>query len=101
MAPQSEGRLPEVVKVPDHVLFRRLGDETVLLNLDTETYFALDGVGSRLFELLGADGEVGPAVDSLVAEYDVERPRLVDDLTELLADLVTAGLVVTGGDVDR
>ncbi len=99
MEPHSTGRLPEVVKVPDHVLFRRLGDETVLLNLDTETYFALDGVGSRLFELLSSDGKVGPAVEALVSEYDVARPELVDDLTDLFSELAAAGLVDTGGDV--
>ena len=37
--------------VPGHVLVRHLDGESVLLNLDTEKYFGLDAMGSRMFVL--------------------------------------------------
>ena len=42
MATPSFDRL---VHVPERVLVRKLDRESVLLNLDSETYFGLDAVG--------------------------------------------------------
>ena len=42
--------LNDNLRIPDQVATRQLGGETVLLNLETGTYFGLDAVGSR-FEI--------------------------------------------------
>lgn len=44
------------LKIPDQVVTRQVSDETVLLNLESGTYFGLDPVGSRFLELLEAEG---------------------------------------------
>jgi hypothetical protein len=44
--------LNDHLRIPDGVATRQLGGETVLLNLETGTYFGLDAVGSRFLELL-------------------------------------------------
>ena len=40
--------------VPEHVASRDLDGELVLLNYDSETYFGLDEVGTRIWEVLQA-----------------------------------------------
>ncbi len=40
------------VAAPRHVLVRALDRESVLLNLETERYFGLDEVGTRMWQLL-------------------------------------------------
>jgi hypothetical protein len=80
--------------VPDHVLARKAEGETVVLNLDNEQYYGLDDVGSRFWELLEAGTRFGDAVTTLLGEYEVERDRLVADLTALVLDLKENGLVV-------
>jgi hypothetical protein len=91
----STGDLPQdtFLCVPDHVLARKAGGETVLLNLDSETYYGLDTVGSSLWERLEVGTTFAQVVDALVAEYDVERSVLESDLRSLLADLVENRLV--------
>ena len=42
------------LQISEQVVTRRVGDETVLLNLESGIYFGLDPVGSRFFELLVA-----------------------------------------------
>ena len=79
---------------PD-VLFQNLGGEAVLLDLKTETYFGLNPVGTRMWELITAgEGSLGEAVDTLLGEFDVGRERLQTDLLRLAGELAAAGLVV-------
>lgn len=82
------------LSVPDHVLTRRAAGETVLLNLDNEQYYGLDGVGSRLWQLIETGTTLGQATAELLDEYDVEREVLHADLAAVLADLTTNGLVL-------
>jgi hypothetical protein len=77
----------------EHVLARSAGGETVLLNLDNEHYYGLEGVGTRFWELVEAGTTFGEAVSALLGEYEVERDALVADLVALVADLHENGLM--------
>jgi hypothetical protein len=82
--------------VPEHVLSRKAGDETVLLNLDNEQYYGLEGVATRLWDLVEAGTTFGEAVRILLGEYEVEGDALIGDLSALVNDLQENGLVVVG-----
>jgi hypothetical protein len=86
-----------VLSAPEHVLVRKAGDETVLLNLRSEHYYGLEGVGARFWELVEAKTTFGEAVDSLRAEYDVAVETLTADLRALSADLHANGLLLVDG----
>jgi hypothetical protein len=79
--------------VPDDVMVRAIGDESVLLNLGTETYFGLNTTGSRMWQLLAASASVAEAVDALAVEFDVDREELMTDLCSLADELVMKGLL--------
>ena len=79
--------------VPKEVLFQEVGGETVLLDLDSEQYFGLDEVGTRIWALLGEGRCLDDIVATLLDEYDVEREQLSADVQELLAALLDAGLI--------
>ena len=83
-----------VLRVADDVLTRTAGTETVLLDLDSEEFFGLDGVGARVFELFGQPRSVDDVIDTLSGEYDVDRPTLATDVTDLVTDLVAQKLLV-------
>ncbi len=88
------------VAVPRHVLVRALDKESVLLNLETERYFGLDEVGTRMWQLLTTSPSIDEAYRQLLAEYDVGADELRDNLLELLDRLLANGLVnVLPGDV--
>jgi hypothetical protein len=71
-----------------------VGGEGVLLNLDTERYYVLDDVGMRMWQVLAEGGDVTAALDALLAEYEVDRDALVQDLVRLIGELEEAGLLV-------
>ncbi len=70
-----------------------LAGEAVILSLETELYYALDPVGTRVWELLQEPRTVAAVRDAVVAEYDVEPARCEADLLALLADLARHQLV--------
>ena len=78
---------------PKHVLVRFLGQESVLLNLETEQYFGLDETGTRMWQLVTRSPNIGAAYEELLAEYDVQPEQLRENLTELLGKLVEHGLL--------
>lgn len=78
---------------PEGVLARELEGESVLLNLDNETYYGLDDVGTRMWQVLIAEGSIDAACKLLVTEYDVELATLREDLLELVAELRDNGLL--------
>jgi hypothetical protein len=85
------------VSVAPNVLVQDLAGESVLLNLQTEQYFGLDDVGTRIWQALTERESVGKAIDALGAEYDVEPEQLQQDVENLIEDLLAHGLVeVTG-----
>jgi hypothetical protein len=71
---------------PD-VTSTREGDRTVLLDHRAGAYFGLDEVGTRVWELLGADASLGAVVDALAEEYDAPRAVLERDTTEIVSRL--------------
>ncbi len=87
-------REDSMLGVPEQVLARKVAGETVLLNLENEQYYGIDGVGTRFWELVEAGTTFGQAVNTLLSEYEIDRDALVADLSALLADLQENGLVI-------
>jgi hypothetical protein len=80
-------------KAAEGVLFRELAGEAVLLSLGSETYFGLDEVGTRMWNVLNASPSIQAAFDLLLEEYDVDEPQLRHDLEAFLAELLERKLV--------
>ena len=81
------------VRVPDDVLVSRLQEESVILNLDSERYYGLDDVGTRILSVLANSDSIEAAYQSLLAEYDVDERVLRQDLLALVENLVQQGIV--------
>ena len=77
------------------VLCKDLGDEAILLDLETETYFGLNAAGSRMWKLLTTKPSVREAFTVMLGEYDVAADELERDMGALIADLVGRGMLRT------
>lgn len=77
---------------PD-VLYQELNGESVLLNLATESYFGLDAVGTRIWQLLVKDNHVAATIEPLLREFEVDEPRLRADVAKLITELESAKLI--------
>ena len=91
--PISSISFSDRVRVPDDVLISNLQEESVILNLNSERYFGLDNVGTRMLSVLSESVSIEAAYQSLLAEYDVDPHVLRQDLTSLIESLAQQGLV--------
>ena len=82
----------------DDVAHRRLGEETVAVNLRSGRYHSLNDVAGRMLDELHAGPTVQAALDRLDAVYDVPRDVLERDLLELCDMLAERGLVAFADD---
>jgi hypothetical protein len=81
------------VRVPEDVLISNLQDESVILNLNSERYFGLDDVGTRMLTVLSRSSSIESAYELLLKEYDVDPQSLRQDLTSLIENLLQQGLI--------
>ena len=91
--PISSISFSDRVRVPDDVLISNLQEESVILNLNSERYFGLDNVGTRMLSVLSESVSIEAAYQALLSEYDVDPHVLRQDLTSLIENLIEQGLV--------
>jgi hypothetical protein len=72
---------------------RRVGEETVLLDLGSESYFALNEVGAEIWAGLERGLAAGEILAELLVAFEAEEERVRGDLESLLAELLAAGLI--------
>ncbi len=89
----------------DDLLFRRLrpspdalasrvGEETVILHLGNDTYYSLDAVGTRIWELAQEGPTLAHIRDQIAAEYAVDPAQVEGDLRRFVGDLLGHKMLV-------
>jgi hypothetical protein len=81
------------LSIPPQVMSRLVGDETVLLDLESGTYFGLDGVGKLIWEKIGEGLTLGEVAEVIVSEYEVDEAQAQSDVIEFVTNLVERGLL--------
>jgi len=82
--------------IPAQVMARQVGDETVILDLGSGTYFGLDPVGARIWQLIGEGKTLGEICDTMLDEYEVTREALQRDVVDLVDKLLEQKLISIG-----
>lgn len=81
------------VTISPKVLFRDLGGEVVLLEVDAGLYYGLNESGARMWHLLVQHGNSDLVYRSLLDEYDASAERLKADFLGFLESLSSRGLL--------
>ena len=88
------------ITVKADVVSRTVGDDMILLDLESGTYYTLNGVGAVVWSELergaAVDGALDAATAAVVAQFEVEDGTARADVSALLDDLESHGLVVVG-----
>lgn len=81
------------IKIKPNVLFHEYGDEAVLLNMNNEIYYALNGTAIGFWQAINKVDSYDDAVQELLNQYDVDEATLRTDLDEFLGQLETMNLI--------
>ena len=76
-----------------NVAWRKVSGEAVILDVDTAVYYSLNGVGLRMWELLGEGRGSDEAAGVLAAEFDAAPERIRKDYEDLAKRLRKEGLL--------
>ncbi|GMQ90429.1 MAG: hypothetical protein BMS9Abin10_0806 [Gammaproteobacteria bacterium] len=85
--------LSAIVTPSPEVMAQELDGETVLLNLESERYFGLDDVGTRVWQHVLEHRRLERVCGEMQKEYDVDESRLRADVLQLVEELLEAGIV--------
>ncbi|MCK5069138.1 MAG: PqqD family protein [Desulfocapsa sp.] len=83
----------QVFLLSTDVLSQEIDGESVLLDMKSENYFGLNEVGSKVLTSLKDGASLDQLVASLLDTYEVETKELETDISELLLQLLDAGLI--------
>ncbi|MEG2110532.1 lasso peptide biosynthesis PqqD family chaperone [Clostridium sp.] len=70
-----------------------LNGDKVMMNLEKGMYFALNGVGSRIWDIIEEEKSVDHIVDVLTSEYKVNREQCEDSVITFLEGLESDELI--------
>jgi hypothetical protein len=88
-----------MLKLSPDVVFRDLDGEAVVLDLGSGTYFGLNEVGTRIWQLVAEGHDPSAIIEIVSAEYDADRQTIAADVARLIEELRSRRLIV--GDPDH
>jgi len=77
----------------DEIAAKVLDGEAIMINLPKGTYYSLDGVGGRIWELLEDENTAQDIAAVLVREFDVSPTQARADVDRMLAELQAEGVI--------
>jgi hypothetical protein len=84
----------DILCASDDVVAREVGGEHVLLHLGTGTYFGLNAVGGRVWQMLEqGDTPISQLCAVIAAEFDAPPETIAQDVAALAQDLIAHDLV--------
>jgi hypothetical protein len=86
-------KLSDKATIPQQVMAREVGDEIAILNLESGTYYGLDPVGARIWQLMTEGTSFAGICDVMVGEFDVSKEVLEKDVLRLAGELYEKGLI--------
>ena len=70
-----------------------VGDEIIILNMETGDYLGLNTVGSAIWEHLQTPQSINSIIEKLMAEFEVDRQTCIAETTEYLEKIQLLGLL--------
>lgn len=81
------------IQLDPELLYSKIGDEIVLLTIESGKYFKVDAVGSRIWELIKEPITINALCQQLVEEYDTTTEECATDVISFLEKLLNDKLI--------
>ena len=86
-------KLNDTITIPAQVMARQVDEETVILDLASGTYFGLDPVGARIWQLMSEGKTLAEVCAAMLAEYEVSQADIERDVLRLAEELRSKQLI--------
>jgi hypothetical protein len=78
----------------EQVIAQKAANDWLLFNMGDGSYYSLNDIGGRIWELCDGNHSVSQVVVAIAAEYDAPPAVLEKDVVELLGGLQDGKLIV-------
>ena len=75
------------------VIQSKIGDELVMLDVESGYYFGLNSVASVIWDLMKEKINLNSMVESLMQEYDIDKETCEADTLELLEKMIEKKII--------
>lgn len=75
------------------IIHSKIGDEVVMMDMDSGFYFGLNTIGSAIWDKLASPITAHELIDLLMKEFSVERIVCESDTHEFLNQLLERGII--------
>ena len=90
---QDEGKGP--LKPSLNIIYGILGSEIVVVDIEKNKSFSLDGMSAKIWKAIIKFGNVPDILETLLKKYNVNKKKLETDVNTFVNDLVRRGILVT------
>lgn len=87
-----------LIRANADVVFCELGGELALLDLRSNTYYGLNRVGARIWDLIQEPRSLPQLCEAIMEQFDVEPTRCRADVEALVRQLADAKLIGFGNE---
>lgn len=75
------------------VIQSKIGDEVVMLDVESGYYFGLNSVASVIWDLMKEKINLNSMVESLMQQYDIDKETCEADTLELLEKMIEKKII--------
>lgn len=82
-------------QLSSEIISSKISDEMILMSIEAGSYFTLDTVASRIWELLSENSlSLEELTEKLMEEYEVDRETCMKDVQEFINDMASKKLII-------
>jgi hypothetical protein len=81
------------ISLTPNILSKRLGEELILINLETDRIFSLNLTGAKAWEIIEDTKDLDLVKKGLLDQFDVSPELLDEELNRILNALAAEGFV--------
>ncbi len=82
-----------VISRSDSLISNNLGEDIVMMDIDEGSYYGLESVAARIWELTEEPVSVATICKTLTSEYDVPEQKCLEEVAEFVGDLLTRKII--------
>jgi len=75
------------------IVFNKIDDEIVMMNIENNEYYGTDNIGARIWEIIEKPITFKGLVDLVLDEYDVTETNCVEDMKSFLYSLYEKNII--------
>ncbi|MEW5959819.1 MAG: PqqD family protein [Chloroflexota bacterium] len=87
----------DLTAIPHHsptVTYQTVGEEAILIELNSGVYYSLNDTGTVFWELIDGTRTIADCARLIARQYEVEAGVVEADLLELAAEFKNEGLII-------